>query len=224
MSAASVPSRDKRESSALFDLEALDAAPLTRDPFDFVIVPGFVRPEALHEFNRDFPQCETPGNLSLERLRFGPAFAKLVDALQSPELTSRFSAKFGVELADRATDITVRGFCEPSDGDIHTDHWSKVVTAVLYLNEEWKPPEGRLRLLRSASDIDDYVAEVPADRGAIVAFRRTGHSYHGHKRYTGPRRTLQLSWVKADPVAQLVRGLDRLGTRAMKRVSRLIQQ
>ena len=197
---------------------------LTRDPFDFVIVPGFVRPEALRGLNRDFPALDVPGNRSLDRLSFGPAFAGLIDALQSSELAAHFSSKFEVDLRDCATDITVRGFCEPSDGDIHTDHWSKVVTVVLYLNEEWKPPEGRLRLLHSSSDIEDYAAEVPADRGAIVAFRRTGHSYHGHKRYKGERRTLQLSWVKAHPVAQIVRGLDRLGTRAMKRVSRLVHR
>src|SRR3546814_8941390 len=54
---------------------------------------------------------------------------------------------------------------------------------------------GRLRLLRSQDDIEDYAAEVPPREGSMVAFRCTEDAWHGHKPYEGSRRSIQLNWV-----------------------------
>ena len=47
-----------------FDLKALKAAPLIREPFQYLVVPGFVPPPALAEINRDYPKIATSGSFS----------------------------------------------------------------------------------------------------------------------------------------------------------------
>ena len=79
----------------------------------------------------------------------------------------------------------MRKFCESSDGNIHTDHKSKVITVLVYFNTDWDEQAGQLRLLRSRTDIEDYAAEVPPAGGTLLAFRRTRNSWHGHKRFVG---------------------------------------
>ena len=44
----------------LLDLDRLRAAPLVRDPFDFVVVEEFVRHDALAALLADFPELGTP--------------------------------------------------------------------------------------------------------------------------------------------------------------------
>ena len=95
MAAATVRHADETWNEAtLFDFAALDAMPLARDPFDYVIVPGFLRAEALEAINRDFPPIEGPSNYAPERLTYGPAFAALLHALRGRRFaaTSRSSS------------------------------------------------------------------------------------------------------------------------------------
>jgi SM-20-related protein len=180
---------------------ALAATPLQRDPFDFLIVPAFVKTEALEAINRDFPPMAGPGNFPLEELRYGPGFQALLDELQDLGFAQQVTAKFGVDLTDCPTMITVRGYCEPSDGDIHTDSKTKIITVLVYLNTDWSGEGGKLRLLRSATDLEDYAAEVPPVGGTLLVFRRSDNSFHGHKPFEGERRIIQLSWVKPKRVS-----------------------
>jgi hypothetical protein len=182
----------------LFDFEAFEATPVAHDPFDYLIVSGFIRPEALDALNRDFPEIEGPGNVSPEDLRCGPAFAALLEELQSGEFATRIGPKFGVDLTDCTASIAVRRYSEATDGNIHTDHRSKVITVLLYFNREWPHEGGRLRILRSATDMEDYVAESVPEGGALLAFRRADNSWHGHKPFVGERRILQLSYTRGD--------------------------
>ena len=88
------------------------------------------------------------------------------------------------------------------DGRIHTDSPTKLITLLLYMNPVWHEPAGRLRLLRGADDLDDCVAEVPPLAGAMVAFRRSEVSFHGHYPHRGERRVLQLNWVSDESVVR----------------------
>ncbi len=54
------------------------------------------------------------------------------------------------------------------------------------MNPRWEQAGGRLRLLRSATDIEDVLVEVPPEEGTLVAFRRSDNSYHGHMAFDGP--------------------------------------
>lgn len=184
-----------RSPADLLDLDALGATPTMRDPFDYVIVPGFVRADAAARAVVDFPRIDRYGSFPLKSLRYGPAFADLVAALTSAEVAALLAEKLSVDLAGKPTMTTVRGRTGPRDGFIHTDSASKIVTMLVYLNDPWEATGGRLRLLRSANDLEDYAAEVPPDRGTMLAFRRSERSFHGHKPFTGERRSLQINWM-----------------------------
>src|SRR5262249_46801309 len=154
-------------------LAALEATPLERDPFDYVIVPGFVRPEARTAINADYPRIDSAGSFPIGQLSYGPAFRALVEALEGPAVCQTFARKFGIDLTGRPTMVTVRGRCGTRDGNIHTDAVGKLITVLIYMNPQWEDAGGRLRLLRSAHDIDDVIAEVPPVEGTLVAFRRS---------------------------------------------------
>jgi len=205
-----------------FDFSALDAAPVNRDPFDFLVAPGFLTAGGLAAANRDYPEISTAGNKDLESLHYGPGFRALIDELYSPEFVRRIAGKFGINLDNAITTITVRKFCEASDGNIHTDHWSKLITVLVYFNTDWADGGGQLRLLRSATDIENYAAEVAPIGGTLLVFRRSDHSWHGHKQFVGERRMLQMNFVKPSRMARYTQQIDRLSTRVMKRIARIV--
>jgi len=177
------------------DLDAFEATPLVREPFDYLIVPGFVKPEVRATVNRDYPQVPDLGSFPLERLKYGSAFKDLVDDLESEEFRHAFEKKFNLDLTGRPTTITARGRCGTRDGHIHTDSASKIITVLIYMNNSWESQGGRLRLLRSGTDLEDMLAEVPPVEGTLVAFRRSDNSWHGHKQFIGERRVIQFNWV-----------------------------
>jgi len=181
----------------MLDLEAFAAAPLQHEPYDHLIVPAFVRHDALDRIVADFPDTGGPGSFPAQTLRYGPAFAAMLDALRGPEVRDAFAAKFGLDLSGLPTMITVRGQCRPTDGKIHTDSTDKVITVLIYLNQDWQDEGGRLRILRSGTDLDDYAAEAAPEAGSLLAFRRCDQSWHGHQPFSGQRRAIQLNWVSS---------------------------
>jgi SM-20-related protein len=195
--------------ATLFDFAAFDATPLAHEPFDYLVVPQFVRPGALDSLNRDFPPIEGPSNYGPERLTYGPSFAALLDALHSRSFAAHVEHKFHLDLSTCATTISIRRFCEATDGNIHTDHKSKLITILLYFNRDWPHAGGRLRMVRSATDLEDYAAEVVPAGGTLLAFRRTDNSFHGHKPFVGERRILQLSYTKGGDTARFISGLTK---------------
>ena len=207
--AATVHAADTWNDAALFDFAAFDATTLALDPFDYLVVPGFLRATALEALNRDFPPIEGPSNFPPERLTYGPAFAALIDALRGRAFAAHIEDKFQLDLSGCATTISIRRFCEVTDGNIHTDHKSKLITVLLYFNEDWPHAGGRLRMVRSASDLEDYAAEVIPAGGTLLAFRRTDNSFHGHKPFVGERRMLQLSYTRGGDAARFISGLTK---------------
>ena len=205
----------------VIDLDAIDRTKLQRDPFEYFVVPGCIDQRALATIAPDYPDIDRPGNLALDDVDYGPAFRSFLDELQSSDFAEHVGRKFGLELVECPTTITVRKFCEKSDGNIHTDHPSKIVTVLVYFNTNWADTGGQLRMLRSASDIEDFAAEVPPLGGTLLAFRRSGHSYHGHKEFIGERRMVQMNFLQANKLAQWKQQIDRLGTHTMKKALRL---
>jgi hypothetical protein len=190
------PTRTDKEAAMIeLDLAALRATPLNSDPFPYLIVPGFVARKSRAAINADYPRIDSPGSFPPRELVFGPAFRELLDALQGERFRQAIEEKFQLNLGGRATMITVRGRCGTRDGNIHTDARSKIITVLLYMNPNWEEQGGRLRLLRSASDLDDYFEEVPPSEGTLLVFRRSENSWHGHKPFIGERRVIQLNWV-----------------------------
>lgn len=180
----------------MLDIAALKAAPLRRDPFSHVLVPGFVSMEALGEINRDFPAVPGPGSYPPGQLDIRGVFAALLRELNGAEFQAAMSQIFGLDLSAFPVMFTVRGYCRPGDGQIHCDSESKIITVLLYLNPAWDKEGGRLRLLRGPRDLNDMVCEVPPNGGTLLAFRRSEHSWHGHEPYEGQRRAIQMNWVR----------------------------
>ena len=176
-------------------LDALDAAQLTTDPFDFVYVPGFIDPASFGRVHDDFPLIDKAGSWPVDSIDFGPGFGALVAALEAPDMRRAVERKFGIDLTDRPTMVTVRGMGRERDGGIHTDSETKIVTLLIYCNRRWDHAGGRLRLLRSAADLEDYALEIPPVEGNMVMFRRSARSFHGHHPAHEPRRVLQLNWM-----------------------------
>lgn len=195
------------------DLERLEAAPLRRDPFDYVIIDGFVRPDRLAELTAGFPAIRGHGSYPLETLRCGAVFTGLTEELTGAPLRRAIEGKFGLDLTGRPTMITLRGYGDGRDGRIHTDSATKIITLLLYMNPVWEEAAGRLRLLRKPDDLADYVAEVPPLAGTAVAFRRSDVSFHGHRPHIGQRRSIQLNWVSDDRVVRRELGRHRWSAR-----------
>lgn len=181
--------------SRVVDLSALARTPLERDPFDFLVVPHFVPPQAAAAARLCFPVSPHGGIAPARAAARDDGFDRLLSAVRTPQFTAAMSRKFGVALDPRTLMLTMRSRCRPQDGGIHADSTDKVITALIYLNESWPHPGGMLRILRSATDMDAMVAEVPPLDGTLLTFHRTDTSFHGHLPYDGVRRALMLNWM-----------------------------
>jgi hypothetical protein len=184
------------------DIDRFRATPLAREPFPYIIVPGFLRADTLPEITEDFPRIAQAGSFPTSELAIGDRFGALLDELQAAPFREAVAEKFDVDLDDLPTMVTVRGRARAKDGQIHTDSKTKVITILIYMNGRWEAPGGRLRLLRSATDLNDAIAEVPPDEGTLLAFLVTPNSWHGHEPFVGERRVIQLNWVTGSDVVQ----------------------
>jgi SM-20-related protein len=191
-----------QERLRFIDLAAFERTPLEADPFPYLIVPGFVPAAARAALSADYPVVEQPGSFPVGDVTYGPAFGEFLAEIEGPDMRGAFERKFGVDLTGRPTMVTVRGQAQAKDGRIRTDSATKIITVLVYMNEAWEAPGGRLRLLRSNTSLDDMVAEVPPAAGTLLAFLVTPHSWHGHHPTSGPRRVVQLNWVESDSVVR----------------------
>lgn len=180
------------------NIAKFQATPVHPAPFQYVIVPGFLSAGTVRAINATYPNIEKGGSYPIESLDAGMAIKDVIDELDSPEFEAAIAAKFGVDLAGKPKMYSLRGYTRAKDGQIHTDSKDKIITVLLYLNEDWKQPGGRLRLLRNGRDVDDYVAEVPPDNGTLLVFKRSDTSWHGHHPFDGPRRSLQMNWMTSE--------------------------
>ncbi len=179
----------------ILDFEKLRSATLATQPFDYLIVSDFIRAEWKNRLMSGYPAIRRGGSFPLSTVHSGGDFTKLIDAMNGPEFKRIIEKKFSLDLEGRPTMFTVRGRCRPSDGKIHTDTESKIITVLLYMNADWANQGGRLRLLRSATKIDDVVAEISPTVGTLLVFRRCDHSFHGHLPFEGERKVIQMNWV-----------------------------
>jgi SM-20-related protein len=180
----------------MLDLDKLAAAEFHTEPYEYLLVDDFLRDEYKTAILADFPEIERHGSFPLSTLKYGPAFGQLASELFSKPFADVVGKKFSIDLAQYPTMLTVRGWCDASDGQIHTDSTSKVITVLLYLNPQWSSEGGRLRLLRSKK-LDDYVAEAAPTMGSLIIFKRSDRSWHGHRPFEGKRMSLQFNWVNS---------------------------
>jgi hypothetical protein len=201
---------------------ALRATPVATDPFPHVVVRDFVAPEALHAVIADLPPMGRRGSFPLDALSLGPRAQALINELQGPRFREAIAACFSLDLAGAPTMVTLRGWTNERDGYIHCDSTAKRVTVLLYLNPQtgaWAQHEGCLRLLRGPGDLEDYAVEVPPVNGTLLVFPNAPHAWHGHKRFTGQRYSVQLNYMTTDAKARSELRRHRISA-FMKRLTR----
>ena len=180
------------------NMDKLRQAKVETEPYAYTIVPGFLGPDSVARVNATYPPINSGGSFPLESLDTGMVIKQVIDELDGPAFEALIAEKFDVDLTDRPKMYSLRGYTRGKDGQIHTDSRDKIITVLLYLNESWQQPGGRLRLLRNGRDVDDYVAEVPPDNGTLRVFKRSENSWHGHHPFDGPRRSLQMNWMTSE--------------------------
>jgi hypothetical protein len=182
--------------------DALRQAGLRRDPFDHVIVPGFVPAAEAAAIRACFPLAGHGGVEPAHASTQGDSLDLLLAALRQRRTSELFSELFGLDLAPETLMIHLRSRCRAQDGRIHADSRDKLVTGLIYFNESWPHSGGRLRLLRRPDDMEDMAGEVAPLDGTLVAFRRSDTSYHGHHPYTGVRRCVMFNWMVDEAAAR----------------------
>jgi hypothetical protein len=182
-----------------------------------VVVSGMLKPGAIKKLSHDFPAIGDGGVYPVDILPLGPSMRRLVEELSGPEFRKAVEEKFGLDLKGRPPMVTLRGRSREKDGRIHRDSDDKVVSLLLYLNEDWPHQVGNLRMLRSPDDLESTVAEIPSRAGTLVIFEVKPNGWHGHHRFVGERRVLMLNYMTGDE--SLARELKR--HRFSARVKRL---
>ena len=179
----------------ILDFDKLAATALERDPYEHVVVERFVRPDEFPKVAADFPELPGPGLHPPTAVELKGAFATMLEEFNSDRFRDIIAEKFSVDLKGRPLMATIRGFTRARDGQIHTDSETKIITVLIYLNNSWDKEGGNLRLLRNGTDIEDYAKEISPIEGALLVFKRSDRSWHGHLPFEGPRRAIQLNWV-----------------------------
>lgn len=204
----------------MLNLAEIQSATLKRDPYPYMVVEDVINADAIEAILGDFPAIDYPGSIPVSEVRYGPAFQALLDELNGPAFRDTIAARFGLDLANRPIMTTVRGVMRDKDGRIHTDSKTKVITVLLYFNQDWRDSGGHLRILRNGTDLDDFVEEIPPKLGTMVVFQVTDNCWHGHKPVVGKRLSIQMNYLTGEAARGKHQFFHRLSARLKKLFAR----
>ena len=179
----------------ILDVDKLIDASINDDYFPYCLVDCFIQSTALEPLLSNFPKIDVRGSIPACKLPIGAVFQQFIEELQSDELRTVVAEKFSIDLSSAKTMLTIRGQTDEADGKIHVDNPTKLMTLLLYLNEDWSENSGNLRLLKNGSDLENYFEEVLPTAGKLLVFKVTDNCWHGHHPFVGKRRTLQLNYI-----------------------------
>jgi SM-20-related protein len=200
----------------IVNFDAFRAAETRNTPYPHVIAPEFLEPGGASRVIADYPKVDVPGVFMPDAGPFGPAVAQLIADLEGPTMRRLVEEKLDLDLAGRPTLTTFRSRCRLRDGQIHTDSKFKLATVLLYVNQSWEPSGGRLRVLRSGENIEDYADEVPPDGGTLFCFKVQENSWHGHQPFEGVRRCVMVNYCVDESVRDSEANRHRLSMRWKK--------
>ena len=92
----------------LLNIDKLAAATLQRDPYDYLVVPGFLDQQVVDAVNAEYPLI--PRARATKTYERGPVFDAFIEQLTSPEMRDALASEFGVDLTGSTTTVTVRTF------------------------------------------------------------------------------------------------------------------
>ena len=182
------------------NIDAFRNTPLIEEPFPYLVLPNFIQHAELAALLNEYPEVPGTGSYPNDTLSISPTFQALIDDMKSSEFRQAVADKLSMDLSDKPTMMTIRGHCRATDGKIHHDSDSKLVTFLLYMNPTWEHEGGQLRLLKNDHDLNAIIAEVPPLAGTLIMFKVTPNSWHGHTSYEGPRRAIQMNYVVSEAI------------------------
>ena len=180
----------------MLNFELINKAEINSDfyPF-FTIQDVFLNKEDHKKIATDFPNINKGGSFPSETVSYGESIQALINCLEGDQMRTILENKFQVDLKDKPVVSTFRGYSRIKDGKIHSDSKTKIITVLLYLNENWDASSGLLRLLKEKDNIDSYITEIPASMGSMVAFKVTNNCWHGFIPFEGKRCSIQLNYL-----------------------------
>ena len=184
--------------SHILKLDALKAAHVATSPYPYFVVEIALESTAVQAVIQDFPKIEQGGSYNIEDVEIKPNFDRFLKSLDCKEFRQILTDKFDVDVMEHPMMITLRGYSRQKDGRIHSDSKTKLLTILIYLNESWDAPTGRLRILNDEKNIDNYAEEVNAGPGTLVAFKVVDHGWHGYVPYEGQRQSIQINFLTSD--------------------------
>jgi hypothetical protein len=178
----------------IIDYAAIKNVSVEQVPYPFFGIENVFADCSHQALLNDFPMIKNGGSLPLDAIAVKGELGRLVDEIKSDEFRRVMAKKFDVDLDGKPIVITARGFSRQRDGQNHTDSKTKLITVLLYVNDGWESPNGRLRMLNS-DDINDYAAEFSSSIGQMIAFKVTDNCWHGYQSYEGQRQSLQINYL-----------------------------
>ena len=170
-------------------------------PF-FSVQDVFLNKEDHKRITKDFPSINKGGSFTSDSVSYGKSIQSLIDSLEGDQMRDILENKFQVDLKDKPVVSTFRGYSRMKDGKIHSDSKTKIITVLLYLNENWDESIGLLRMLKEKDNIDNYIIEIPASMGSMVAFKVTNNCWHGFIPFEGKRCSIQLNYLYTEALSQ----------------------
>jgi SM-20-related protein len=208
----------------MLDLQRIRNAPVRLEPYPYFMVEGAIKADEAPQVAADFPAIDRPGAINVDQTDFGPAFARLLDELRGDAFRRLIADKLDINLEGRDIVVNVRGQMRLTDGNIHTDTPSKLVTVLVYFNAPGETDKTSLRILRNGHDLDDFVEEMPPRLGNMVVFKVTPDCWHGHNAVPGKRLSLQLNYLSGVKTRGKHQLAHRLVGRMKRKVAHLLER
>ena len=197
----------------VFKLDALASALLKTDPYPYFTVDSAIDSDKVDDIIKAFPAINDGGSYNIDDVEMHPTFKSLIDSIDTPEFRRIICDKFDVRVMDLPMMMTLRGYSRKKDGRIHTDSKTKVATILIYLNQDWPAETGRLRVLRSGRDMEDYVEEITPGPGSLMAFKVTDNCWHGYPSFEGKRQSIQINFLTSEAAGNKHRFFHRLSAK-----------
>ena len=187
----------------MLNFELIKKAEINSEFYPFFTVQDvFLNKEDHNRITKDFPSINKGGSFPSDSVSYGKSIQSLIDSLEGDQMRAILENKFQVDLKDKPVVSTFRGYSRMKDGKIHSDSKTKIITVLLYLNENWDESIGLLRMLKEKDNIDNYIIEIPASMGSMVAFKVTNNCWHGFIPFEGKRCSIQLNYLYTEALSQ----------------------
>ena len=187
----------------MLNFELIKKAEINSEFYPFFTVQDvFLNKEDHNRITKDFPSINKGGSFPSDSVSYGKSIQSLIDSLEGDQMRAILENKFQVDLKDKPVVSTFRGYSRMKDGKIHSDSKTKIITVLLYLNENWDESIGLLRMLKEKDNIDNFIIEIPASMGSMVAFKVTNNCWHGFIPFEGKRCSIQLNYLYKEALSQ----------------------